>query len=105
MVHDLAAKMGISDISAAFGVQNRGEKGKTHEIKRRSAGRRVVARGSFAALLAIAQVQRGSITGTVFDSHGAVVPDAQVTATDNSTGAVLTVKTSNEGTFRIPRRT
>jgi hypothetical protein len=66
--------------------------------------RRAVLVGAWllAALLAIAQVQRGSITGTVFDSQGAVVPDAQVTATDNGTGAVVTVKTSNEGTFTIP---
>ncbi len=53
-------------------------------------------------LLCTAQVQRGSISGTVFDSQGAVVPSAQVTATDASTGAAFTVKTSNEGTFTIP---
>jgi hypothetical protein len=56
----------------------------------------------FAASFCVAQVQRGSISGTVFDSQGAVVPLAQVTATDNSTDAVVTVKTSNEGTFTIP---
>lgn len=50
----------------------------------------------------VAQVQRGSITGTVFDSQGAVVPNAQITATDDGTGAVYTAKSSNEGTFTIP---
>src|SRR5260370_38479036 len=54
------------------------------------------------SLICTAQVQRGSISGTVFDSQGAVVPSAQVTATDGSTGAAFTVKTSNEGTFTIP---
>ncbi len=53
---------------------------------------------SFAA----AQVQRGSITGTVFDPQGAVVPNAQISATDNSTGVIVTVKSSSEGTFTIP---
>src|SRR5882672_6175960 len=54
-------------------------------------------------LLAVsAQVQRGSITGTVFDAQGAVVPTAQITATDMSTGAIVTVKSSSEGTFTIP---
>jgi hypothetical protein len=51
---------------------------------------------------AAAQVQRGSITGTVFDSQGAVVPSAQVTVTDNSTGAIFTAQSTNEGTFTIP---
>jgi Carboxypeptidase regulatory-like domain/TonB dependent receptor len=53
-------------------------------------------------LFCVAQVQRGSISGTVFDSQGAVVPTAVVTATDAGTGAVSTVKTSNEGAFTIP---
>jgi hypothetical protein len=59
-----------------------------------------------AALCAVSvcwsQVQRGSISGIVFDPQGALVPAAQVTATDGSTGTVFTVKTSNEGTFTIP---
>jgi Carboxypeptidase regulatory-like domain/TonB dependent receptor len=61
----------------------------------------------FAAWLLItsfcaAQVQRGSISGTVFDPQGAVVASAAITATDEATGAVFTVKTGNEGTFTIP---
>ena len=50
----------------------------------------------------IAQVQRGSISGTVFDSQGAVVPSAVVSVIDAGTGAVSTVKTSNEGAFTVP---
>lgn len=52
--------------------------------------------------LAVAQVQRGSITGTVFDSQGAVVPNAAVTVTDNGTSATFAAKTSSEGTFTVP---
>ena len=54
------------------------------------------------ATFCAAQVQRGSISGTVFDPQGAVVPSTVVSATDEATGAVITVKTSNEGTFTIP---
>src|SRR5260370_5451638 len=55
-----------------------------------------------AVAFAAAQVQRGSITGTVFDPQGAVVPNAENTATDDSTGANCTAKSSSEGTFPIP---
>jgi hypothetical protein len=54
------------------------------------------------SIAALAQVQRGAITGTVFDSQGAVVPGAEVTVTDDSTSATLTTKTSSEGTFTVP---
>jgi hypothetical protein len=49
-----------------------------------------------------AQKQSGTITGTVFDPQGAVVPGATVTATDNATGAAVAVKTTAEGSFTIP---
>jgi hypothetical protein len=56
----------------------------------------------FLAPLGIAQVQRGSISGTVFDPQSAVVPSAVVTVTDEATGAAFTVTSSNEGTFAVP---
>lgn len=49
-----------------------------------------------------AQKQSGTITGTVFDPQGALVPGATVTATDNATGAVFTCATSSEGSFTLP---
>ena len=55
-----------------------------------------------AVLPLVAQVQRGSITGTVFDASGAVVPNAQVTAIDEGTAAAFNAKSSAEGTFTIP---
>lgn len=49
----------------------------------------------------IAQVTKGSISGSVVDSTGAVVPDAQVTATSLQTGAVLTTTSDKAGYFRF----
>ena len=54
-----------------------------------------------AVSLCPAQVQRGSISGTVFDSQSAVVPAAVITVTDEATGAAFTVKSSSEGTFTV----
>lgn len=44
----------------------------------------------------------GEIKGTVEDSSGAVVPDAQVTIQNVQTGAVKTVKTNNAGLYDVP---
>ncbi|MEJ7708979.1 MAG: carboxypeptidase-like regulatory domain-containing protein [Pyrinomonadaceae bacterium] len=44
-----------------------------------------------------AQSDRGSITGTITDASGAVVPDADVTATNLSTNTVSRFKTTGEG--------
>ena len=46
-----------------------------------------------------AQVDTGTILGTVKDSSGAVVPGAQVTLTNQDTGFSLTTKTSGTGTY------
>lgn len=46
----------------------------------------------------------GSISGTVFDPKGAVVPGATVKAT-NATGQEFTAQTSQDGTFTIPTLT
>ena len=50
-------------------------------------------------LTAIAQTNRGGISGTVTDSTGAVIPCAKVTITNLGTGRALTLNTSGEGTF------
>src|SRR5262245_43144806 len=44
----------------------------------------------------------GSLTGTVTDPTGAVVPGASVTVKNNETSQEFTAKTSDEGTFTIP---
>lgn len=48
---------------------------------------------------ATAQVDQGTITGTVQDTTGAVVPNAQVTLTNTGTGLVLQQKTNQDGLF------
>jgi hypothetical protein len=50
----------------------------------------------------LAQSDRGSITGTVTDPTGAVVPDAKVTATNLTTGEVRETTTSDQGTYTLP---
>src|SRR6201997_884137 len=49
-----------------------------------------------------AQTYRGGISGAVTDQSGAVVPAAQVTATDTATGVEHTTVTSSGGEFSFP---
>jgi hypothetical protein len=51
---------------------------------------------------AIAQSNKGTITGTVTDPTGAVVKDAKVTATNVATGESRDATTGDEGTYTIP---
>jgi len=46
-----------------------------------------------------AQTDQGAITGTVQDSSGAVIPDAQVTVTNVDTGLALEAKSNRSGVF------
>ena len=62
---------------------------------------------TFAAFLAcaaglVAQTDRGVITGLVKDTTGAVVPGAQVTATQTSTNTSYRTKTTTSGDFTVP---
>jgi len=50
---------------------------------------------------ALAQADRGSITGVVSDTTGAVIPDAAVSATNVATGVMYNVPTSNLGLYTI----
>jgi hypothetical protein len=72
-----------------------------------------IRRVAFAALLASllflaspahlrAQALYGSLVGTVTDSTGAVVPAANVTATDAGTGQVRETLTNESGTYSFP---
>src|SRR5689334_18981546 len=47
------------------------------------------------------QSDRGSITGTVTDSSGAVVPNAKVTAVNTSTGLERSTNTGPQGTYTM----
>jgi hypothetical protein len=56
----------------------------------------------FLCLTADAQTVTGTLTGTVTDSTGAVLPNIEVTARNNGTGFVRTTKTNDEGSYSMP---
>ena len=61
--------------------------------------------GVLIALLALslttfAQVERGSITGTVTDSKGAAIPDATVRVVEESTNQTVTMQTDSAGEYK-----
>ena len=51
--------------------------------------------------LALAQVTAATITGTVSDESGGIVPDATVKATNSETGATRTAVTDGQGRYRF----
>ncbi len=56
---------------------------------------------SLCALAAFAQTDRGTITGTVSDPGGAVVPNAPMEVKNTETGAVYQVATSDTGNYTL----
>jgi hypothetical protein len=52
--------------------------------------------------VSFAQIRSATITGTVKDSTGAVIPDADVVITQQETGVVTTVKTTAAGIYTAP---
>lgn len=50
----------------------------------------------------LAQLGRGTITGTVTDPSGAAVPNAEVTATNSATGVTRRVVTNSSGNYSVP---
>ncbi|NBO67040.1 MAG: carboxypeptidase regulatory-like domain-containing protein, partial [Acidobacteria bacterium] len=55
--------------------------------------------------VAMAQADRGTITGTVIDSNGAAVPGATVTVTNQANNGSSTAVTSSDGIYVIPALT
>jgi len=53
------------------------------------------------AVAAFAQGDRGTITGTVSDPTGAVVPNANIQITNSDTSAVYKVATTNTGNYTL----
>ena len=51
----------------------------------------------------MAQSERGTITGTVQDASGAVVPGAKVTLTNTLTGVTISVPSNAEGEYTVPQ--
>ena len=67
---------------------------------------RIVALLSVIFLVSLsAQGQRflGTITGTVTDASGALVPDTEVKVTDVGTGLARTVRSDTQGVFTFPQ--
>ncbi len=56
----------------------------------------------FLCCLACYAQDRGSITGVVSDPTGAAVPDATVTAANESTGRVQTTRSTSAGVYTLP---
>ena len=57
---------------------------------------------SLLAFTALAQSERGTITGVVHDSSGAIVPGATVTIVNRSTNVTLTATTNEAGEYTMP---
>ena len=49
-----------------------------------------------------AQTNKGGISGTVFDSTGAVIPGAAVTITNAGTNEAIRLMSSEDGSFSAP---
>ena len=54
------------------------------------------------ALGAYAQYENGSLVGSIHDASGAVVPNVNVTVTNNATGIVSNVTTNAAGDYEVP---
>ena len=50
-----------------------------------------------------AQSDRGTLTGTVQDGSGAVIPEAKVTLTNTQTGVSFNVPTNSAGDYTVPQ--
>src|SRR2546425_12365715 len=55
----------------------------------------------FASTPFFSQSNNGTISGTVADSSGAVIPGVTVTATNNATGIVTTVLSNDSGVYNF----
>src|SRR5437762_12459863 len=55
------------------------------------------------SLTAFGQTDRGTITGTVSDATGAVIPGVAIEAKNVSTGAVYQAGSSETGNFTLPQ--
>ena len=56
----------------------------------------------FSASAARAQFEDGSLVGTIHDPSGPIIPNAQITATNNATGIVSTTKSDAAGDYEFP---
>jgi hypothetical protein len=57
---------------------------------------------AFAVAPALAQINSGSMSGTVSDSSGAVIPNAKITATEAQSGTVYNTVANASGIYTLP---
>src|SRR5215813_349079 len=57
---------------------------------------------SVLAATLFAQIRSATITGTVKDATGAIIPDADVIVTQQETGIITKIKTTEAGIFTAP---
>lgn len=58
---------------------------------------------TLALVAALAQSERGTITGTIRDSSGAIVPGAKVLLTNTQTGVKFTLPSNDAGEYTVPQ--
>src|SRR5215510_8678647 len=63
----------------------------------------VIAVCMISLLTAFGQTDRGTITGTISDASGAVIPGATVSAKHTETGLVYTAGSSETGNYTLPQ--
>lgn len=56
----------------------------------------------FVSVPVYAQVTGATLTGTVMDASGAVIPDAKISVTDVATGTNRTTTTGTAGFYTVP---
>src|SRR5437773_12196111 len=56
----------------------------------------------FFGLNGVAQVVNATLSGTVSDGSGALIPGVEITAAQTATGVVSTAITNESGTYRFP---
>ena len=71
----------------------------TRKLIRRAGSVAVLLLTSALSLTGFAQVERATITGTLTDKNGAIVPDATVRVTDESTNETKTLQTDSAGEY------
>ncbi len=57
---------------------------------------------TLAAAPALAQINSGSMSGTISDSSGAVIPNAKVTAMEAQTGTIYNTAANSSGIYTLP---
>src|SRR5687768_13964812 len=83
-------------INLPYALSYQRSKGSFMSMFRRAAMCLLVALSSL-----IAQSDRGTITGTVADSSGSLIPNASITAINPATGAEVKVQSTETGNYTI----